>query len=1073
MNPSPAIRAALKGHDPSDEQWAAITHAPVPVVVVAGAGSGKTAVMAARMVWMTEEGIARPSQILGLTFTNKAAGELEERIESAFHELEPHPQEEPYIATYHSFADRLVRDHGVRIGIDPEVGLLTEAQRWQVLLREFDSLPPFDAVDSRSTSSICRTALSLADQCANHLVTPERVVAEDERILLDPEQFGDDVVLASRRRMEIARVVRAYMDAKDKARRIDFGDQVTKAVELLERFEDLTAELRERYPAILLDEYQDTNVAQRRLMQLLAPYGHNITAVGDARQNIFQWRGSTLFNLIDFPRRHFLRKGGGTHEFLPLSINYRCGDKILQVANRLIDEVPVGRRPGKPLTAYEHNGEGYVAVKLLADQYEEALFIAEEVQRLHEPPPVDGDAAEGIQWGEFAVLVRRKAHISRIYDALNKRGIPVEVVGLGGLLQVPEVMDTVAWLRVIADPGPSGNRWLARLLLGPRFRIHYRDLALLARWAIRHTIELTEEKRGKAEEGTSTIKIINETEFEPDDVAYSLAESLDHLDEIENLIDEVRARLERIRSDLASLRPKAGGPLLELVQAVVAETGISEALEATDRGSSRGNLSNFLGTVAGFAPVSGEPSLGAFLAYLDAAEEIDETLDLATPAASDSVKLMTVHQAKGLEFEVVFIPGVAARQNAEGEKVESVFPDTRTSNPMTSYGQLPHSVREDAEHLPNPWLADGRPKKKIEFAKELRERAIEDERRLFYVALTRAKQRLYVTAAWWYERQIRPKGPSQFFQEVAEAPETEQLPSAEEPQKNPLIERLLEMAVWPPLAHPSVESSDSVFVDGYAADVERLQDGGLSAAGLLSKLGTADRERAEALLAEHRKAIEGLRSPDLGEQVGDRFSSLSATNAIDLASGRLDLGELLRPLPSRPTDARRIGTEIHRWIEETARGLTGLADEEALDEPSAPVASAKLEQLRMSFRNLGFHERAPAKLDTGEPMTELKFVLKLGNRLLRGRIDAVYSTETGLEIVDFKTGAVIEGPDIDQLALYAGALARLPIEIAGTLKLTYCYLATEEMRSREMSVDEALMALEQLEARLEQKLVGT
>jgi DNA helicase-2/ATP-dependent DNA helicase PcrA len=1064
-----AIRAALGGHDPSSEQWVAIKHEPVPLAIVAGAGSGKTAIMAARMIWMAEEGWVRPSQILGLTFTNKAARELEERIAAAFAELDPQPQEGPHIATYHSFADRLIREYGVRIGIDPEVGLLSEAQRWQLLLREFDGLPAFDAVESRSAASICRSALALADQCANHLVTPERISAEDERILEEGERFHDDVITASRRRIELARVVRAYLDAKLKARRIDFGDQVTKAVEILERFPQVAEELKLRYPAILLDEYQDTNVAQRRLMQLLAPEGHNVTAVGDARQNIFQWRGSTLFNLIDFPRLHFLREGGDPHDYLSLSENYRSGARILSVANRIIEEVPEQRRPGKPLRSVESNGDGYVAVKLLADQHDEARFIAEEIERLHGNPAAPG--REPTEWKDFAILVRRKAHISRIYDALLARKIPVEVVGLGGLLQLPEVMDTVAWLRVIADPGPPGNRWLARILLGPRFRIHYRDLALLARWAARRTLQLQEARLTGISNGPG---IPDEAEVEPEEVAYSLVEALDHLGEVEGLGAEATRRLERARTELAHLRSKASGPLLDLVHTVIAETGISEALDVMGQppSTARANLTNFLGIVADFAPVSGDPTLGTLLAYLDAAEDVEETLDPSTTARGDSVKLMTVHQAKGLEFEVVFVPGVASGEKENGEKVYSIFPDTRTSNPMTSYGQLPHSVREDAEHLPTPWLADGRAKKKAEFAEELKQRAIEDERRLFYVALTRAKQRLYVTAAWWYERQSIPKGPSLFFDEIAGAPDAEILPAADKPEENPLLARLAESTVWPPVARRL--EGDELFPETYPVALEHLLSAETSPEEVLARLDAAARARAEAILAEHRQTITSLSQSKDGRRTGiddgELPRSIWAGQAVDLASGRKSPSDLIRPLPERPSVARSIGTEIHRWIEEQARGLTGLADDEALDSPSLHVEPSRLRELRNAFSRMGFAGRRVASLDTGEPMTEVRFALKVGEYLIRGRMDAVYETDQGgFEIVDFKTGGEAEPPDLHQLAIYAAALSLLPIDIRWPLRLTYCYLASEKVVSSKLEEEEAARVLEELQRLLESR----
>ncbi|MGH2773349.1 MAG: ATP-dependent helicase, partial [Actinomycetota bacterium] len=464
MTASPAIRAALRGHEPSEEQWAAIAHDPVPLAIIAGAGSGKTAVMAARIVWFVEQEIASPWQILGLTFTNKAAAELEERLVQAFGELSGGSLELPNVATYNSFADGILRRHGVRIGIDPEVALLSQGQSWQLVREALADIPAFESIDSRSMSSICQNALALAEHCANHCVTPAEVAAEDERIVANADSFNEKAVLASRRRIELARLVEAYSARKRARRRIDYGDQVSKTVEILESFPEVAADLRDRYPAILLDEYQDTNVAQRRMLQPLAPSGSNVTAVGDARQNIFQWRGSTLFNLIDFPTRHFLREGQRAHDYLSLSSNFRSGSAILQAANAVIEHVPENRRPGLPLAATPDNGRGFVATKVLEDQMQEAAFIADEIKRLHGEPAAPSRSPA--DYRDFAILVRRKSHLGPIYAALKKADIPVEVIGLGGLLQLPEIVDLVAWLRVIAEPGPAGNRWLARLAMG-------------------------------------------------------------------------------------------------------------------------------------------------------------------------------------------------------------------------------------------------------------------------------------------------------------------------------------------------------------------------------------------------------------------------------------------------------------------------------------------------------------------------------------------------------------------------------------------------------------------------------
>ncbi len=1068
---SSAIKAALKGHEPSDEQWAAIEHDPVALAIIAGAGSGKTAIMAARIVWMVEQGIAEPPKILALTFTNKACDELQERIAIAFSNMDSSPTDLPMVSTYNSFADRLVREHGVRIGIDSEVGLLSTPQSWQLVLNALDKVDAFDAIDSRSISSLCASCLSLSDQCDNHIVSPERVAEVDREVLAEPEYFDARTLAASSKRIELAGLVRAYKNAKQSADRIDYGDQIVKAVEIVEGFPEVAAAYRERYPTVLLDEYQDTNVAQKRLMRAIAPSGTNITAVGDARQNIFQWRGSTLFNLIDFPTKDFLRDGEVAHNYISLSTNFRSGANILEVANTLIDQVAPERRPGKPLTRHAPNGEGFVGVKLLADQTEEAVFIAQEIARLH--GDATGPGREPCDWKDFAILVRRKSHMGPIYEALREADIPVEVVGLGGLLQIPEVMDTVAWLRVVADPGPPSNRWMARLLLGPRFRIHYRDLALLARWAAHRTLELTKAKKeGVPAQGR--VVVPDETEFEPDDVAFSLAEALDHLDEIEGLGSQARGRLSQFLREVRSLRARTGGPLPDLVHRVIQETGIWEALESSprkDAAAARANLTQFSGMVAKFAPVSGKPSLAEFLDYLDAAEDADETMELEISTAQDSVKLTTVHRAKGLEFEVVFVPGVAARLNDKGEKVDSVFPDTRTSNPLEAFAQIPYSAREDRDHLPMPWTIDASGKrvlrKKADFFQELKTRALEDERRLFYVALTRAKQRLYVTAAWWYERQNDERGPSVFFDEVASVPVTVNLGDAGKPEASPLRAQLAARAVWPPEpaermpVHPE-------FSEGYAVVLDGLVAGETTAEEILERYDPELRTDAEAALAEHRRTISALQRPASRSNVAPSESpSTSVTRAVASISSPSDTRH--RPLPERPSEARRIGMEIHSWIEELSRGLIGLADEEVLDQPGAHVDSSRLVDLRKTFEQMGFPERTLKRLDAGDPMAEVPFVLKVGERLVKGRIDAVYETpDGGIEIVDFKTGAKPgeSSVELDQLLVYAGALMKLGLDVGKSIKLTYVYLADGTTQSREVSRAEAEQGLARLETGL-------
>ncbi|MDQ4065076.1 MAG: ATP-dependent helicase, partial [Actinomycetota bacterium] len=637
---SAAIRAALKGYEPTDEQWRAISHPLEPLYLIAGAGSGKTAVMAARIAWALETQPFSPSQILGLTFTNKAAEELLERIHLALAEIADSSGEDVTVQTYNAFAAGIVRDHGLLVDVEPEAGLLSEAQQWQLLLSCLDDLPPFDVLEIRS-SYVAQTALGLASSVADHMVGLDAIDAAADRIL-SMKGADERMIETALKRKELARAVGAYIKAKKKASRIDFGDQISKAVEVLEGNDDVRDEYRRRFPFVLLDEYQDTNVAQRRMLQALVGEGGAVTAVGDARQAIFAWRGATMYNLIGFPN-DFPRADGVPYAPVSLSENFRSGSHILDVANAVVEKIAPERRPGDPLRAQPGNGRGAVALGLFSDERSEAEWIAAQCERLRGEATAEG--REPVRWKDIAILVRRKAAMDMLLQVLEEREIPVEVVGLGGLLKTPEVTEVVAWLRAL-ESKPGANRWLGRILLGPRWRIHYRDLSLLARWATVQNVELKLQLAGGDE--------ARAREMEPGDIAYSLAEALGHLDEIEHLGPEGKKRLRAFAERLAAIRKRANAPLLELVQEIIRQAGIADALESSasrTAPAARQNISNFLDQVATFAPVEGEATLRSFIAYLDAAEVAEETLEATQPAEQDSVKLMTVHSAKGLEFE--------------------------------------------------------------------------------------------------------------------------------------------------------------------------------------------------------------------------------------------------------------------------------------------------------------------------------------------------------------------------------------------------------------------------------------
>ncbi|MGH2760308.1 MAG: ATP-dependent helicase, partial [Actinomycetota bacterium] len=553
---------------------------------------------------------------------------------------------------------------------------------------------------------------------------------------------------ATRKRKDFAKIIRLYLDQKQRLRRIDYGDQIRLAVRVLTEHDEVTKELRERYPVVLLDEYQDTDPAQKVMLRELCPEGSAVTAVGDARQAIYAWRGASMFNLINF-HREFLREGGLDAHQATLSENFRSGRRIVELANRVIHSIPEEHRPGDELMPVAANGEGWVGAAVFADQEAEAAYIATEINRL---------AGEGLEWKQMAILVRSRRYLDAVLAALDERDIPFEMPDLGGLMKVPAVTDVVSWLQILADPKATTNRWVARVLVGPRFRVHYGDLAPIARWAAARNYELSKEAR----------TLLGIEEPDPGEVAFSLMEALGHVHEIDGASDEAKERIAEFLALYEELRAFVPLGLEQLVQAVAERSGVGDALAASASRSApamRENLNGFIGISSEFSPLEGDANLATFLDFLDVAEESEDPIPLAVSTTSNSVKVLTVHKAKGLEFDVVFVPHIAASQEwsryDKGVKMFSVFPDVRLANPLTSTKQLPPGVRKDRDDLPQ-----FTPGKMRAYRDALKQRAEQDERRLLYVAVTRARQRLYCTAAHWYASEDTPKGPSVFLDEI-------------------------------------------------------------------------------------------------------------------------------------------------------------------------------------------------------------------------------------------------------------------------------------------------------------------
>ncbi|MEV1062465.1 UvrD-helicase domain-containing protein [Streptomyces sp. NPDC050263] len=790
------------------EQTACIIAPPAPQVIVAGAGSGKTTVMAARVVWLVGTGQVAPEQVLGLTFTNKAAGELAERVRKALIRagvtdpdlIDPdHPPGEPVISTYHAFAGRLLTDHGLRIGLEPTARLLADATRYQLAARVLREAPgPYPSL-TRSFADLISDLLALDAELAEHLVRPEELRAWDAGLLHTLE--GARLTNADLRkvpetaaaRCELTDLVLRYRAAKRERDLLDFGDQIALAAQLAQ-VPEVGPILRGEFRVVLLDEYQDTSVAQRILLAGLfgGGTGHPVTAVGDPCQAIYGWRGASVANLDDFPE-HFAQADGGRARRQSLSENRRSGGRLLDLANGLAEPLRAmhaGVEALRPAPGAER--DGVVRCALLTTHAEEMDWIADSVAHL---------VRTGKAPGEIAVLCRTAGDFAEIQGALVARDIPVEVVGLSGLLHLPEVADLVAVCEVLQDPGANAS--LVRLLTGPRWRIGPRDLALLGRRARL----LVGHARGGGDDDPDRRLAEAVEGVDPSEVI-SLADALDTFLETPLYGDgratgddglpfspDARVRFARLATELRDLRRSLADPLMDVLHRVLAVTGLEVELSASPHALAarrRETLSNFLDIAASFAANESEASLLAFLGFLRTAAQYEKGLDNALPGGENTVKVLTAHKSKGLEWDVVVVPGL----------VTGTFPSGQGREKWTAQAKvLPHGLRGDADTLPDLDSWDARGMKA--FHEAMKDHQHTEELRLGYVTFTRPRSLLLGSGHWWGPTQKKPRGPSDFLQALYDhcvAGHGEIEAWADEPEEdaeNPALHRATIDQVWP------------------------------------------------------------------------------------------------------------------------------------------------------------------------------------------------------------------------------------------------------------------------------------
>ncbi|MCW2784509.1 MAG: UvrD/REP helicase [Marmoricola sp.] len=1022
----------------SPQQWAAITAPLAPAVVIAGAGSGKTTLMAARVVYLVVTGQVRPEEVLGLTFTTKAAAELRERIRTALEKAGALPRPgpdveevlEPTVATYNAYAATLLTDHGLRIGHEPDTRVLTDASRFQLGARAVDRYTGEVAYLSDHPPTVIQNLLALESSMSEHLVAAQDVARvdaearagfvraiEDERAGKDRKTYRDaasTAISAIDRRAELLGLVASYRRLKADLGLMDFSDQIALGARLAAEQPEVGALERARFKVVMLDEYQDTSVAQATMLARLfsgadqaSGRGHAVTAVGDPNQAIYGWRGASVSNILNFAET-FPAAGGAEVPVLPLTVNRRSDRRILAVANRLAQPLYDALPQVRPLEASPGAAEGRVQAAVFETHREELSWLVDAVLAAHTGA-----------WSEIGVLTRDNSHAEEVFDALTAAAVPVEIVGLSGLLRLPEVAEVVAVLHLLHDV--TTNPALVTLLAGPRWAVGPRDLRLLAQRA-----QEISGRNGRGDTGQSLLDQLGEIADGVDPAELpALSDALEDPGELP-YSPQALERFALLAAELRLLRRAVGEPLLDVVRRIIDVTGVDVELASSNSPAAaarRDNLDLFVKGVAEFQAVDGDVTLPALLAYLTAEDDQGNGLDVATPSEADSVKLLTVHRSKGLEWASVFVVGAC----------ETRFPSNRSRTLWTSSpAVLPAPLRGDAADLPQLGSYD---KAGLDaYREDTRSHGRTEELRLGYVAFTRAEHLLSVTSYLWTPR-ATAFGPSPYQDAIRDelaACGEPPAPWLEKPGKgspNP-YDGTDTSRPWP-AAGPGVEAARRIEAAALVRRIDPTSDTEDLDMVDLARVETWDLE-LERLLVEARAERSDVLEVPLPE-------SLSATAFARLqADPETFLRDLARPTPHAPSSAARFGTRFHAWVEQRfdqqqmldpddlpGRGDVGIEDDGDL----AAVIAA--------FESGAFADRVPHAV-------EAPFSLVLGGQVVRGRIDAVYAEPDGTWlVVDWKTSRAPVADPL-QLALYRLAWADLVGVPLDDVRAAFVFVRTSE-----------------------------
>jgi len=1004
---------------PTEEQAAIISAPLTPSIVVAGAGSGKTETMAARTLWLIANGYMEPGEILGLTFTRKAAGELLARVRTRLRQLEragliKPSEQEPTILTYHAYAGRLASEYGLRKGIEPDLTALGEAATWQLawqVVTNFEEMP-IDLIREldKGPSVITEDVILLSKLIAEHGTSIEKVAELSSELIshigsLAGKLNQDVLSIADIAKLRLAElpIVERFNERRLTEGLLTFDDQMSLAATLASEFPDIAESERSKYKAVLLDEYQDTSQSQLRLLSSLYGDGHCVMAVGDPLQSIYGWRGASADTMETF-YKYFPSRAEDQRRF-SLSVSWRNDQKILDLSNELIDLINNHRGEEAlvdRLSARSGAGEGVVLTGSYLSRDGEGEALA------------DYFASRINSEVSAAVLVRTRSQIEFIERALRLRQVPVEVVGVGGLLYLPEIVEIISLLKTVAftDRGAA----LMRLLAGPRYALSPRDIKGLSRYAKDLSIAAASGVRNS---------LINQIAQGDTDIVENegslFGNIIDALDQISDaprgyFTDPGWQRLNQASREISQMRRKSGS-LIDITLEAIRLLGLEFELLVRD-GIAQGarQLYRFLDEVSQFQSQGG--TLVEFLQWIDQAMKSERGLKQSEVKVSKGVvQILTIHSAKGLEWDLVAVPGLSEKHFPNvGKGVENWLKDA---------GHIPFALRGDSDQLPHFDFYRSESAKNLKdikegFDEQCRNRNYLEELRLGYVAFTRARREIFLTFPYFHEG-ANQRGPSALY-EIAtnHGQDISKSISEEELLQNPQ-ETSPKEGRWPEDRLKERRANFNKAIQLFEGAPELSDEGVKELNPDIYALLLQERER---------KAKQIVYLP----------SRISVSTLQSLIQSPEELAlRIRRPLPSNTNSYARRGSAFHSWVERHLKSPQLLSDDEI--EFDENLLDDQLESLKKSWLKSSWAERVPVEV-------ELPFELVVDGVLIRGRIDAVYESSSGFEVVDWKSGKARSGEELKQasmqLAAYRIAFAQLRNIELSQVSAAFHYVSEDE-----------------------------